>query len=88
MNTIATYNHRPWNKGKLVGQKAPLRLRDIWTLRVRLQLAEKTRDPTLFNSRTVPISHRSVSNVGPKPLWPLIYATYGHCPLWLADCYQ
>lgn len=20
----------PWNKGKLVGQKAPLRLRDIW----------------------------------------------------------
>ena len=26
MNTIATHNHQPWNKGKLVGQKAPLRL--------------------------------------------------------------
>jgi hypothetical protein len=32
MNTIATYSHQPWNKGKLVGQKAPLRLRDIWVL--------------------------------------------------------
>jgi hypothetical protein len=29
----------PWNKGKLVGQKAPLRLKDIWAIRVRLQLA-------------------------------------------------
>jgi hypothetical protein len=27
-----------WNKGKLVGQKAPLRLKDIWAIRVRLQL--------------------------------------------------
>ena len=42
--------HRePWNKGKLVGQKAPLRLRDIWAIRVRLQLAHKTRDLALFN---------------------------------------
>ena len=49
MNTIATYSHRPWNKGKLVGQKAPLRVRDIWAIRVRLQLAEKTRDLALFN---------------------------------------
>ncbi|MDH4607621.1 tyrosine-type recombinase/integrase [Pseudomonas sp. BN102] len=49
MNTIATYSHQPWNKGKLVGQKAPLRLRDIWAIRVRLQLAEKTRDLAHFN---------------------------------------
>jgi len=28
MNTITTYSHQPWNKGKLVGQKAPPRLRD------------------------------------------------------------
>lgn len=39
----------PWNKGKLVGQKSPLRLRDIWAIRVRLQLAKKTRDLALFN---------------------------------------
>ena len=41
--------HTPWNKGKLVGQKAPLRLRDIWAIRVRLQLAHRTRDLALFN---------------------------------------
>lgn len=22
----------PWNKGKLVGQKAPLKIRDIWAI--------------------------------------------------------
>ena len=49
MNTVARYRHQPWNKGKLVGQKAPLRVRDIWAIRVRLQLAEKTRDLALFN---------------------------------------
>lgn len=47
MNT--TVAREPWNKGKLVGQKAPLRLRDIWSIRVRLQIAEKTRDLALFN---------------------------------------
>jgi hypothetical protein len=28
----------PWNKGKLVGQKAPFKLKEIWAIRVRLQL--------------------------------------------------
>lgn len=49
MKTAAIYSHRPWNKGKLVGQKAPLRLRDIGAIRVRLQIAEKSRDLALFN---------------------------------------
>ena len=39
----------PWNKGRLVGQKAPLRLKEIWAIRIRLQLADKTRDLALFN---------------------------------------
>ena len=39
----------PWNRGKLVGQKAPLRLREIWAIRIRLQLAERTRELALFN---------------------------------------
>lgn len=39
----------PWNKGKLVGQKAPLRLKDIWAIRIRLQLAERIRELALFN---------------------------------------
>lgn len=40
---------QPWNKGKLVGQKAPLKLKDIWAIRVRLQLRKKVRDLALFN---------------------------------------
>ncbi|MBL0949136.1 MAG: integrase, partial [Pseudomonas sp.] len=49
MNNIATYSHQPWKRGKLVGQKAPLRLRDVWAIRVRLQIAEKVRDLALFD---------------------------------------
>lgn len=41
--------HVPWNKGWLVGQKAPLRLEDIWAIRVRLQLAKRTGELALFN---------------------------------------
>ena len=39
----------PWNKGKLVGQKPPLKLKEIWTIRIRLQLAGNIRDLALFN---------------------------------------
>ena len=39
----------PWNKGKLVGQKAPLRLKEIWAIRIRLQLTERVRELALFN---------------------------------------
>lgn len=39
----------PWNKGKLVGQKPPLKLREIWAIRIRLQLAKRTRDLALLN---------------------------------------
>jgi len=39
----------PWNKGRLVGQKAPLKLKEIWAIRIRLQLAGKVRDLALFN---------------------------------------
>ena len=34
----------PWNKGKLIGQKAPLKLKEIRVIRIRLQLARKARD--------------------------------------------
>jgi len=39
----------PWNKGKIIGQKPPLKLREIWEIRIRLQLARKLRDLALFN---------------------------------------
>ncbi len=39
----------PWNKGRLIGPKPPLKLREIWAIRIRLQLAERVRDLALFN---------------------------------------
>jgi len=40
---------RPWNKGKLVGQKAPFKLKEIWAIRVRLQIYCRTRELALFD---------------------------------------
>ncbi len=43
-------NHiEPWNKGKLIGQKPPLKLQQIWSIRVRLQIANHLRNLALFN---------------------------------------
>src|ERR1700693_1442868 len=39
----------PWNKGRLTGQKRPLKPRDVWAIRVRLQLQQRARDLALFN---------------------------------------
>ena len=39
----------PWNKGKLIGQKLPLKLKEIWAIRIRLQMAGNLRDLALFN---------------------------------------
>ena len=47
--TYRSQKHTPWNKGKLVGQKAPLKRQEIWNIRIRLQLAQKTRELALFN---------------------------------------
>lgn len=47
--TTSFQPHHPWNKGKLVGQKAPLRLKDIWAIRIRLELASRRRELALFN---------------------------------------
>ena len=38
-----------WNKGKLVGQKAPLKPKDIWAIRIHLQNAHEVRDLAMFN---------------------------------------
>ena len=48
-STIPSIHRDPWNKGKLVGQKAPLKLKEIWAIRVRLQLADRRRELALFN---------------------------------------
>lgn len=40
---------RPWNKGRLVGQKRPLFPKQVWAIRARLELAGNLRDLALFN---------------------------------------
>jgi hypothetical protein len=42
-------SREPWNKGKIVGQKAPFKPKDIWALRVRLQMEDRVRELALFN---------------------------------------
>ena len=50
MDVISAVKSRePWNKGKLVGQKLPLKPKDIWAIRIRLQMAHRTRELALFN---------------------------------------
>jgi integrase len=39
----------PWDRGKLSGQKRPLKLQEIWAIRIRLQLQDRTRELALFN---------------------------------------
>jgi hypothetical protein len=39
----------PWNKGKLVGQKRPLKLKEIWAICIHLQLGKRIRELALFN---------------------------------------
>ena len=39
----------PWNKGKIVGQKRPFKLQEVWAIRIRLQLASRVRDLALFD---------------------------------------
>ena len=48
-NPSSTPKNVPWNKGRLTGQKRPLKPKDVWAIRVRLQLEHCKRDLALFN---------------------------------------
>ena len=39
----------PWNKGKLIGAKPPLRPKHVWSIRTRLLVEGRTRDLAMFN---------------------------------------
>jgi hypothetical protein len=39
----------PWNKGKLIGAKPPLRSKHVWSIRTRLLVEGRTRDLAMFN---------------------------------------
>ncbi len=41
---------RAWNKGRIIDQKRPLLLKQVWAIRARLELAGNPRDLALFNA--------------------------------------
>ena len=41
----------PWNKGRLIGQKRPLKPKDVWSIRVRLQVERRARNLALVQPR-------------------------------------
>lgn len=47
--TTSNSRRVPWNKGKLIGQKSPLSMQEIWSIRIRLQNVGNRRDLALFN---------------------------------------
>ncbi|MFK7794841.1 MAG: tyrosine-type recombinase/integrase [Gammaproteobacteria bacterium] len=47
--TYKAKKNEPWNKGKVIGQKPPFKLREIWGIRIRLQMSKNLRELALFN---------------------------------------
>ena len=47
-----TSRREPWNKGKLIGAKPPLRPKHVWSIRTKLQIEGRTRDLAMFNLAT------------------------------------
>lgn len=48
-STPVASKRTPWNKGKLTGAKPPLRPKHVWSIRTKLQMADRKRDLALFN---------------------------------------
>ena len=49
-NPIPTALRRtPWNKGKLIGARPPLRPKHVWSIRTKLQIEGRIRDLAMFN---------------------------------------
>ena len=49
-NLVLAFPKRtPWNKGKLTGAMPPLRPKHVWSIRTKLQMADRKRDLALFN---------------------------------------
>jgi len=49
ISPLLASQHEPRKKGRLVGQKRPLKPKDVWTIRVRLQMEGRKRDLAMFN---------------------------------------
>ncbi len=45
----SAFGRTPWNKGKLIGAKPPLRPKHVWAIRTQLMVEGRTRDLAMFN---------------------------------------
>ena len=73
----ATFSHQTaWNKGKIVGQKPPLKQKEVWEIRMHLQMQHKMRELAMFNP-AIDSKLRSCDLVKLKVMelfliWPLV----------------
>ncbi len=49
MTTAHVTTHVPWNHGRIIGPKPPLKPKHIWAIRTRLQHDGRVRDLAMFN---------------------------------------
>jgi integrase len=62
---------RPWNAGRLIGPKAPLKPKHIWAIRQQLKTLQRVRDLAMFNCaldaklRACDLVKLTVSDVAP-----------------------
>jgi len=49
MESTQVRHHDAWNKGKPVGQKAPFKLKEIWAIRICLEMQGRLRELVLFD---------------------------------------
>jgi hypothetical protein len=60
---------RPWNKGKLTGAKPPLQIKNVWSIRTKLQVEGRVRDLAMFNL-AIDSKFRDCDVVDPRPAAP------------------
>jgi hypothetical protein len=60
-NQSSAQRCHPWNKGRLIGQKRPLKPKEVWGIRVRLQLKHRAHDLALFTSPSIASSGAAIS---------------------------
>ena len=81
----ANAKREAWNKGKLVGQKPPLKPKDIWAIRIYLQNAHAVRDLALFNLtidsklRGCDLVHLRVGSKRPGSIFLRMLASWAKC---------
>jgi hypothetical protein len=47
-NFVSPARRTPWNEGKLIGARPPLRTKHVWSIRTRLQVEGRVRDLAMF----------------------------------------